>query len=247
MDLRKIHRALLSVSDKSGLIVLARALVDLKVELISTGGTRQALSEAGLPVKDISDVTGFPEILDGRVKTLHPRVHGGILAIRDNPQHQATVQKQGIELIDMVVVNLYPFEATLARPGSTHEDIIENIDIGGPSMVRSAAKNYHDVAIVTDPAQYAAVLEELRANSGALHLETRENLAAAAFARTAAYDTAISAYFAGRVGAETFPPVLDLRFERKMPLRYGENPHQQAAFYVEPAIHYACLSSAETL
>src|SRR5438876_3823303 len=202
MDLRKIQRALLSVSDKTGLIDLARALIDFKVELISTGGTRKALSEAGLPVRDISDVTGFPEILDGRVKTLHPRVHGGILAIRDNPQHQATIQKQGIELIDLVVCNLYPFEATLARPGSTHEDIIENIDIGGPSMVRSAAKNYHDVAIVSDPDQYPAVIEELRGNKGALSLQTREGLAAAAFARTAAYDRAISAYFARRAGPE---------------------------------------------
>src|SRR5437899_3581526 len=176
MDLRKIHRALLSVSDKTGLIDLARVLVDLKVELISTGGTHKALSEAGLPVKDISDVTGFPEILDGRVKTLHPRVHGGILAIRDNPQHQATVEKQGIELIDLVVCNLYPFGATLARSGSSHEDIIENIDIGGPSMVRSAAQNYHDVAIVSDPSQYATIIEELRANNGALSLSTREQL-----------------------------------------------------------------------
>src|SRR5713226_1163000 len=195
MDLRKIQRSLLSVSDKAGLIDLARALVSLKVELISTGGTRKALVESGLPVRDISDVTGFPEILDGRVKTLHPRVHGGILAIRDNPEHQATLQAQGISPIDLVVCNLYPFEATLARPGSSHEDIIENIDIGGPSMVRSAAKNYHDVAIVSDPSQYAAVIEELRGNDGALSLQTRERLASAAFARTAAYDRAISHYF----------------------------------------------------
>src|SRR5947209_10005268 len=194
MDLRKIHRALLSVSDKTGLVDLARALVDLKVELISTGGTRKALSEAGLPVKDISDVTGFPEILDGRVKTLHPRVHGGILAIRDNPQHQATVREHQIAPIDLVVCNLYPFEATLAKSGSTHEEIIENIDIGGPSMVRSASKNYHDVAVVTEPGQYGPVLEELRQNRGALSLATRERLAAAAFARTAAYDRAVAGY-----------------------------------------------------
>src|SRR5882724_6166859 len=224
MDLRKIHRALLSVSDKTGLIDLARALVDLQVELISTGGTRKALSEAGLPVKDISDVTGFPEILDGRVKTLHPRVHGGILAIRDNPQHEATVQKQGIELIDLVVCNLYPFEATLARPGSSHEDIIENIDIGGPSMVRSAAKNYCDVAVVTDPDQYPAVIEELRGSKGALSLQTRERLAAAAFACTAAYDRAISDYFTSRIDLSrpspltahdsVFPANIDLTFEK---------------------------------
>src|SRR5262245_33453644 len=170
MSLRTIRRALLSVSDKTGLVELARALAGYGVELISTGGTCKALADAGLVVRDISDVTGFPEMLDGRVKTLHPRVHGGILAVRDNPQHVATAQQHGIGLIDLVVCNLYPFEATVAKPGSTHEEIVENIDIGGPSMVRSAAKNYHDVAIVTDPAQYPAVLEELRAHSGALTL-----------------------------------------------------------------------------
>jgi phosphoribosylaminoimidazolecarboxamide formyltransferase/IMP cyclohydrolase len=242
-----IHRALLSVSDKTGLIDLARGLAELGIELISTGGTRKALAEAGLTVKDISEITGFPEILDGRVKTLHPRVHGGILAVRDNPQHMKTIAAHGITPIDLIVVNLYPFEATLARPGSSHEDIVENIDIGGPSMVRSAAKNYHDVAVVTDPSQYPAVLEELRSQGGALHLETRERLATAAFARTASYDRAISAYFARRDDQEALPPNLDLRFERKMPLRYGENPHQQAAFYVEPGIRHACVATAETL
>jgi phosphoribosylaminoimidazolecarboxamide formyltransferase/IMP cyclohydrolase len=247
MTMRTIRRALLSVSDKTGLLDLARVLHERGVELISTGGTRKALADARLPVKDISEVTGFPEILDGRVKTLHPRVHGGILAIRDNPQHQATVKEHKIEPIDLVVCNLYPFEATVARPGSTHEDIVENIDIGGPSMVRSASKNYHDVAIVTDPAQYPAIIEELRAKNGALSAETRERLAAAAFARTAAYDRAISAYFAGRAGAEPMPAVLDLRFERHMSLRYGENPHQQAAFYVEPGFQGACVATAESL
>src|SRR5438132_7581287 len=201
MDLRKIQRALLSVSDKTGLVDLARVLVNFKVELISTGFTRKVLSDAGLQVRDISEVTGFPEILDGRVKTLHPRVHGGIMAIRDNPQHQATVKQQGIELIDLVVCNLYPFEATLAKPGSSHEDIIENIDIGGPSMVRSAAKNYHDVAIVTDPSQYSAIIEELRGNDGALSLQTRERLAAIAFIRTTFYDGPISTYFASWVAS----------------------------------------------
>ncbi len=247
MSLRTIRRALLSVSDKTGLVELARALVGVGVELISTGGTRKALAEAGLAVRDISDVTGFPEMLDGRVKTLHPLVHGGILAVRDNPQHMATAKQHGIGLIDLVVCNLYPFEATVAKPGSGHEEIVENIDIGGPSMVRSAAKNYHDVAIVTDPAQYPALLEELRANSGALTLATRERLAAAAFARTAAYDRAISAYFARRGGSEEWPPVLDLRFERKLALRYGENPHQRAAFYVEPGVRHACVGTAEQL
>jgi phosphoribosylaminoimidazolecarboxamide formyltransferase/IMP cyclohydrolase len=247
MDLCKIHRALLSVSDKTGLVDLAKALIDVKVELISTGGTRKALAEAGLPARDISDVTGFPEILDGRVKTLHPRVHGGILAIRDNPQHQATIKQQGIELIDLVVCNLYPFEATLAKPGSSHEDIIENIDIGGPSMVRSAAKNYHDVAIVTDPSQYAVVIEELRANNGALSLATRERLAAAAFARTADYDRAISSYFANRAGGDFFPSILHLRLEKRQALRYGENPHQQAAFYLEPGASSGSVSTAEIM
>jgi phosphoribosylaminoimidazolecarboxamide formyltransferase/IMP cyclohydrolase len=245
--MRTIRRALLSVSDKTGLLDLARVLHERGVELISTGGTRKALADAKLPVKDISEVTGFPEILDGRVKTLHPRVHGGILAIRDNPQHQATVKEHKIEPIDLVVCNLYPFEATVAKPGSTHEDIVENIDIGGPSMVRSASKNYHDVAIVTDPAQYPAIIEELRAKNGALSAETRERLAAAAFARTAAYDRAISAYFAGRARPEPMPAVLDLRFERRMSLRYGENPHQQAAFYVEPGFQGACVATAESL
>jgi phosphoribosylaminoimidazolecarboxamide formyltransferase/IMP cyclohydrolase len=247
MTMRTIRRALLSVSDKTGLLDLARVLHERGVELISTGGTRKALADAKLPVKDISDVTGFPEILDGRVKTLHPRVHGGILAIRDNPQHQATIKEHKIEPIDLVVCNLYPFEATVAKAGSTHEDIVENIDIGGPSMVRSAGKNYHDVAIVTDPAQYPAIMEELRAKNGALSAETRERLAAAAFARTAAYDRAISTYFAGRAGAEPMPAMLDLRFERRMSLRYGENPHQQAAFYSEPGFQGACVATAESL
>src|SRR6516165_6495873 len=199
MTLRPVRRALLSVSDKAGLIDLARGLASLRIELISTGGTCKALADAGLTVGDVADVTGFPEILDGRVKTLHPHVHGGILAIRDNPQHQTTLKDQKIEPIDLVVCNLYPFDATVAKPGSTHEDIIENIDIGGPSMVRSAAKNYHDVAVVSDPSQYAAVIEELRANDGALNLATREWLAAAAFTPTAVYDEAVSSYFNAHV------------------------------------------------
>ncbi|MCC6417592.1 MAG: bifunctional phosphoribosylaminoimidazolecarboxamide formyltransferase/IMP cyclohydrolase [Gemmataceae bacterium] len=248
MTVRPIRRALLSVSDKTGLLDLARALAGFGAELISTGGTRKALAAAGLAVRDIAEVTGFPEMLDGRVKTLHPLVHGGILAVRDNPQHVATAGAHGIGLIDLVVCNLYPFEATVAKPGSTHEEIVENIDIGGPSMVRSAAKNYHDVAIVTDPSQYAAILEELKANGGGLTLATRERLAAAAFARTAAYDRAISGYFATRADAGAdWPPVLDLRFERRRLLRYGENPHQKAAFYVEPGARHACVGTAEQL
>jgi phosphoribosylaminoimidazolecarboxamide formyltransferase/IMP cyclohydrolase len=250
MTPRTIRRALLSVSDKTGLVDLARALTELGVELISTGGTRKALADAGLPVRDISDVTGFPEVLDGRVKTLHPMVHGGILAVRDNPGHQATLQAHGIMPIDLVVCNLYPFEATVARAGSTHEEIVEYIDVGGPTMVRAAAKNYHDVAVLTDPGQYAAVIDELRSHHGALTLATRERLAAAAFARTAAYDRAISTYFAARSGADELPPVLDLHFERRLALRYGENPHQHAAFYIEPAAAgapHACVATAEPL
>jgi phosphoribosylaminoimidazolecarboxamide formyltransferase/IMP cyclohydrolase len=250
MTLRPIRRALLSVSDKTGLVDLARTLTELGVELISTGGTRKALIDAELPVRDISDVTGFPEVLDGRVKTLHPLVHGGIMAVRDNPSHQATLQAHGIAPIDLVVCNLYPFEATVARAGSTHEEIVEHIDVGGPTMVRAAAKNYHDVAVLTDPGQYPAVIDELRSHHGALTLATRQRLAAAAFARSAAYDRAISAYFSARTGADELPLVLDLHFDRRLALRYGENPHQHAAFYVEPATAgapHACVATAEPL
>jgi phosphoribosylaminoimidazolecarboxamide formyltransferase/IMP cyclohydrolase len=245
----KIQRALLSVSDKTGLVDLARGLAALGVDMISTGGTRKALVDAGLRVRDISEVTGFPEILDGRVKTLHPRVHGGILAIRDNAEHQATLREHRIEPIDLVVCNLYPFAATLARPGSSHEDIVENIDIGGPSMVRAAAKNYHDVAIVTDPAQYPEVLAELQAEKGALSLPTRERLAGAAFAHTAAYDHAVAGYFAKRRGVAStgWPERLDLSFRKLQGLRYGENPHQTAAFYGEPGVRHACVATARVL
>jgi len=253
MKLVAIRRALLSVSDKTGLVELARALAEFRVELISTGGTRKVLADAGLLVREIADVTGFPEILDGRVKTLHPRIHAGLLAVRDNPQHLAVLEAQGIGAIDLVVCNLYPFEATVARPGSSHEDIVENIDVGGPSMVRAAAKNYRDVAVLTDSGQYPAVLEELRAAHGALSLETRERLAREAFARTAVYDRAISAYFASRQAsgasetADSFPEVLDLHFKKRAALRYGENPHQKAAFYAEPGCRHASVATAETL
>jgi phosphoribosylaminoimidazolecarboxamide formyltransferase/IMP cyclohydrolase len=247
MELRAVRRALLSVYDKTGLVELAKILTGFGVELVSTGGTWTALHAAGLPVRDVSGVTQFPEILDGRVKTLHPRIHGGLLAVRDNPEHMATLQAQAIAPIDLVVCNLYPFELTVARPDSTHEEIIEKIDVGGPSMVRAAAKNYRDVAVLTDPGQYAAVADELRANQGALSLPTRERLAAAAFARTAAYDQAISEYFSGRLGREDWPARLDLHFERRAPLRYGENPHQSAAFYVEPGARQPSVASAEVL
>jgi phosphoribosylaminoimidazolecarboxamide formyltransferase / IMP cyclohydrolase len=247
MTLRRIRRALLSVSDKTGLVDLARELTQRGVQLISTGGTRKALADAGVPVTDVSEVTGFPEMLDGRVKTVHPRVHAGILAVRDLPEHMAALKQHNIEPIDLVVCNLYPFAATVARKGSSHEEIVENIDIGGPSMVRAAAKNYRDVAVVTDPSQYADLLGELREHDGSLTLATRERFAAAAFAHTAAYDQAISAYFARRSDESALPTVLDLHFERKQALRYGENPHQQAAFYIDPACRYACVSTAEVL
>ena len=190
--MRKISRALISVSDKTGIIELASGLASLQVELLSTGGTAKMLREKGLKVRDVSDLTGFPEMLDGRVKTLHPKVHGGLLAIRSNPQHQAAVKAHGIEFIDMVVVNLYPFEKTAMKPGVTLEDLIENIDIGGPSMLRSAAKNFEDVTVLVDAADYAGVLEELEKNSGSVSRETRARLARKAFATTAAYDGAIS-------------------------------------------------------
>jgi phosphoribosylaminoimidazolecarboxamide formyltransferase/IMP cyclohydrolase len=247
MTLRAVRRALLSVHDKTHLPEFARGLAAFPVELVSTGGTARTLTAAGLAVREVSELTGFPEMLDGRVKTLHPHVHGGILFVRENAEHAATVGQHHIEPIDLVVVNLYPFEATVARPGSTHEQIIENIDIGGPAMVRSAAKNYHDVAVVTDPGQYGEVLDELRAYNGALTLATRQRLAAAAFARTAAYDRAVSAYFAGQAGGELFPSRLDLSFERRAALRYGENPHQQAAFYVESPTPSGCVAGATVL
>jgi phosphoribosylaminoimidazolecarboxamide formyltransferase/IMP cyclohydrolase len=245
MTVRTIRRALLSVSDKTGLVDFARELANLDVELISTGGTRKALADAGLKVIDIAEVTGFPEILDGRVKTLHPRVHAGILAIRDNREHQATLAEQRIAPIDLVVCNLYPFEATVAKAASTHDDVIENIDVGGPSMVRAAAKNYHDVAIVTDPAQYPVVLADLREHGGGLTQPTRERLAAEAFALTAAYDTAVASYFARR--QQRWPARLTLAFQLKQALRYGENPHQPAAFYVERGARPDSIAGAEVL
>lgn len=234
----KIQRALLSVTDKTGLADFARKLVDLGVELISTGGTAKLLRDSGIPVSDISELTGFPEMLDGRVKTLHPKVHGGLLYVRSNPAHVAAVQEHGIKPIDMVVVNLYAFEKTASKPGVEFQEIIENIDIGGPSMVRSAAKNFQDVAIVTSPADYAALAEELAKNNGELSLATKWQLAQKAFATTAAYDSAIASTLekigapgAAIEGAKEFPKALRLKFEKVQDLRYGENPHQKAALY----------------
>jgi phosphoribosylaminoimidazolecarboxamide formyltransferase / IMP cyclohydrolase len=239
---KKIRRALLSVTDKTGLVEFAEVLASFGVELISTGGTAKALRTAGLPVKDISDLTGFPEMLDGRVKTLHPRVHGGLLYIRGNQAHEAAVAEHGIEPIDMVVVNLYAFEKTAATPGVSFGHLIENIDIGGPSMVRSAAKNFEDVAIVTRVADYPALVEELKANAGALTRETRWKLAKQAFATTAVYDGAIAGTLeqiegtpapeqAAAIDSAAFPETLRIIMPRAQSLRYGENPHQRAALY----------------
>ena len=248
----RIQRAILSVTDKTGLVDFARQLSSLGIELISTGGTAKLLRDSGIAVKDISELTGFPEMLDGRVKTLHPKVHGGILHRRENPAHVAAVAEHGIQPIDMVVVNLYAFEKTAAKPGVAFEELIENIDIGGPSMIRSAAKNFHDVAVVTSPADYPAIAEELASSQGALSLETKWRLAQKAFATTAAYDSAIASTLeripdannfvpsaaaelrsAGQPGAAvpTFPKTLRLSFQKTLDLRYGENPHQKAAMY----------------
>jgi phosphoribosylaminoimidazolecarboxamide formyltransferase/IMP cyclohydrolase len=190
----KIRRALVSVSDKSGVVEFVAALIEMGVQVISTGGTMKSLADAGLPVTGISDVTGFPEMLDGRVKTLHPKIHGGLLAVRDNPEHMATIVEHGIEPIDMVVVNLYPFAATIAKPGVTREEAIENIDIGGPAMIRSAAKNHASVAVVVSPSDYPTILDELRRSRGELSVETKAELAAKAYAHTGAYDALIAAY-----------------------------------------------------
>jgi phosphoribosylaminoimidazolecarboxamide formyltransferase/IMP cyclohydrolase len=229
-----IKQALISVSDKSGLPEFARALADRGVRILSTGGTARLLREKGIPVVEVGDHTGFPEMLDGRVKTLHPRIHGGILARREMPAHMAALQQADIPPIDLVVVNLYPFAEAVARPGCTLDEAVENIDIGGPTMVRAAAKNYPGVAVVTDPGDYASVMDELDVRSGALALATRFELAKKAFAHTAAYDGAIGNYLtaldaAGRPG--TFPDRLTLQWEKVQEMRYGENPHQEAAFY----------------
>ena len=226
-----IKRALLSVSDKSGLADLGRALAAHGVELVSTGGTAAALRDAGLTVRDMSDLTGFPEMMDGRVKTLHPKVHGGLLAVRDDPAHAASMAEHGIGAIDLVVVNLYPFAATIAK-GAGREEVIENIDIGGPSMVRSAAKNHHYVTIVTDPADYAVLIAALEATGGATSLEFRKAMAAKAFAATASYDAAIAQWFAVTDQQQHFPQTLLSANKLVSMLRYGENPHQSAALYV---------------
>ena len=229
-DAQPIKRALLSVSDKTGLVDLGQCLATFGVEILSTGGTARALTEAGVAVTEVSDHTGAPEMMDGRVKTLHPTIHGGILARRDLAAHRAAMAEHGIGAIDLVVVNLYPFEETVVG-GADFDTCVENIDIGGPAMIRSAAKNHAFVAVVTDPDDYGAVMDDMRAHGGAVSADLRRRLAATAFARTGAYDGAISQWFAGQAG-DALPERLVIAGRRKQNLRYGENPHQSAAFYV---------------
>jgi phosphoribosylaminoimidazolecarboxamide formyltransferase / IMP cyclohydrolase len=241
--LRRVTRALISVSDKSGLAEFARALAGHGIALISTGGTAKALAAAGLAARDVADLTGFPEMLDGRVKTLHPKVHGGLLAIRDDPDHAAAMQAHGIDPIDLLVVNLYPFEETAAR-GAGFDDCIETIDIGGPAMIRAAAKNHADVAVVVDPQDYQLVLDELSAHGGATSLALRRKLAAKAYARTAAYDAAISNWFAQTLGGAA-PAYRAFGGRLAEALRYGENPHQSAAFYRTPEQRFGVATARQ--
>lgn len=241
----QVRRALISVSDKSGVVELARSLVELDIELLSTGGTASLIREAGLPVTDVSDHTGFPEIMAGRVKTLHPKIHGGLLGRRGIDE--AVMAQHGITPIDLLVVNLYPFEKTIAAGDCSLDDAIENIDIGGPAMLRAAAKNHAAVAVLVDPADYQGVLDELRNNQGKLQHETRFRLAVKAFSHTAHYDTAISRYLGRQleaVGEAELGETFELNLKRKQTLRYGENPHQRAAFYVEPGASEASLATA---
>ena len=244
-----ITRALISVSDKTGIIEFSRELAGYGVEILSTGGTAKLLREAGLTVKDVSEFTGFPEMLDGRVKTLHPKVHGGLLGMRSNPEHVAKMKEHGIQNIDMVVVNLYPFEATVAKEGCRLEDAIENIDIGGPTMLRSAAKNYPDVTVLVDCADYARVLDEMKASGGAVSAKTNFGLAVKVFQHTAAYDGAISNYLGARLGegVADYPTTFTIQVRKAQDLRYGENPQQTAAFYVEKDVAEPCVSTAVQL
>ena len=242
----KIKRALVSVSDKEGVADFARRLQEMGVSIISTGGTARTLSEAGVEVVSIESVTGFPEMMDGRVKTLHPKIHGGLLGLRDKRTHKAAMAEQGIEGIDMVCVNLYPFEATIAKADCTFEEAIENIDIGGPSMLRSAAKNHRFVTVVTSPEQYERVIEEMEENGGAVSEELRGELARVAFGLTASYDAAIAKYLNGKAGVR-FPERVSLAAKREMSLRYGENPHQEAAWYKLASSGETSVSGARLL
>ena len=238
-----IKKALISVSDKTGIEEVAKRLSKGGVEILSTGGTAKALKKAGIKVTDVSDVTGFPEIMDGRVKTLHPKIHGGLLAVRENEGHMKEASDNGIEMIDLVIVNLYPFKKTIEKEGVTEEEAIENIDIGGPSMVRSAAKNFKYVTVVTDPSDYELVLGEIE-SAGETTLETRKKLARKAFTLTCGYDEMIDHYFRGVLGE---PELLDLHYEKVRSLRYGENPHQKAAFFRNPVNHDSNVTNSEVL
>jgi phosphoribosylaminoimidazolecarboxamide formyltransferase/IMP cyclohydrolase len=242
-SLKKITRALISVSDKTGLVDFARALAGYGIELISTGGTAKALADAGLRVTDVAELTGFPEMMDGRVKTLHPKVHGGLLAIRDNAEHAAAMAAHGIKPIDLLIVNLYPFEATVAK-GSSFDDCVENIDIGGPAMIRAAAKNHADVTVVVEPDDYPALLSELAGHGGATTLDFRKRLAAKAYARTASYDAAISNWFAAEIG-DAAPAFRAFGGRLAESLRYGENPHQTAAFYRTPERRFGVATARQ--
>jgi len=245
----KINRALISVSDKTGIVEFSKELARSGVEILSTGGTAKLLRDAGLEVMDVSRFTGFPEMLDGRVKTLHPKVHGGLLGMRSNPAHVAQMKEFGIEPIDMVVVNLYPFEATVEKEGCTMEEAIENIDIGGPTMLRSAAKNYPDVTVIVDHEDYRRVLAEMAENGGFVGVRTNFNLAVKVFQHTAAYDGAISNYLGARLGekVEEYPATFTLQVKKAQDLRYGENPHQSAAFYLEESLREPCVANAVQL
>jgi phosphoribosylaminoimidazolecarboxamide formyltransferase / IMP cyclohydrolase len=241
----KVRRALLSVSDKTGIVEFARGLADLGVEIISTGGTAGELADAGIEVRSITDLTGFPEIMDGRVKTLHPKLYAGLLAVRDNPEHMRAAEEHGVEFVDLVCVNLYPFERTAARRGASDEEVIENVDIGGPTMIRAAAKNHGYAAPVVDPVSYDAVLDELRESDCHLSFGTRESLASEAFAYTARYDTAIARWFQEK--REDFPPLFVRAFEKVLELPYGENPHQRAAYYEQVGARTHVLSMVSQL
>src|SRR5881227_3727668 len=241
----RVRRALLSVSDKRGLVDFARGLAELGIEIVSTGGTARELEGAGLSVRSIDDYTGFPEILDGRVKTLNPRIYAGLLAVRSNPEHVSTLEEHGIEPIDLVCVNLYPFERTAARRGVADEEVIENIDIGGPTLIRAAAKNHQFAAVVVTPESYDAVLEELRMTEGRLSENTREALALDAFSYTARYDAAIARWFAER--EDDFPALYPRVYEKILDLTYGENPHQRAAYYAAAGARTHLLSMVSKL
>lgn len=242
-----IKRVIISVSDKTGIVEFARKLYGYGAEIVSTGGTMKTLREAGIPVTYVSDVTGFPEIMDGRVKTLNPYIHGGILAIRDNPEHIKAMEQHNIRGVDMVVVNLYPFRQTIARPDVTLDEAIENIDIGGPSMIRAAAKNYRYVTIVVNPARYDSVIREIEENGGKISEGTRMTLAHEAFEHTAEYDACISQYFSRQLGEDHFSRTINMSFERIQKLRYGENPHQKAAFYREKNVSGYGVANARQL